>query len=343
MDSWVQLAMEREPSYFLACDLMGESTTVIACTQGDRRVVGMGSYSILPVHINGKPQTAIYLGALRVNPQFRHKIRVLKNAYTSLKLLLQNRINSSDDLSLTSCFTSIASENIAARRVLEAGLRGLPRYNPIGELRSLVISTGRGKDYGLLRPLTAKNVNEFTQFFNTQACDYQYSAHLSARWINTLDGSKGLNLHDFYLYRDNGKIAACMAIWDQGAFKQIRVRAYQFPLNILRPVYNGFALLTGRTLLPATGQLLQQAYLSFLMFSGVNSETQFRILQNVLAVAASRGLGSLVVGVCNRNPTLPVLTRFPCHIYKTVLQTVSWEDRGPQMNISSAQPEIALL
>src|SRR5688572_3500755 len=83
MPSWVEMAVEREPSYFAAHDWHGRDWAVIAEDGAD--VVGMYSAAIAPLLVNGRPQTVGYLGGLRVEPNQRHRIRHLRQGYASIR------------------------------------------------------------------------------------------------------------------------------------------------------------------------------------------------------------------------------------------------------------------
>ncbi|MDH5325259.1 MAG: hypothetical protein OEZ68_15880 [Gammaproteobacteria bacterium] len=335
MDSWVQLAMEREPAYFQGSGLMGDSVTVIAHTH-DGCVVGMYNCNRLPVHVNGQARNLVYLGGLRVNPRYRMRFRILKNGFESIRQLLPF------DGSLPFYFTSIASENRVARRLLEAGLKGLPRYEWVDELLSLAMSTRQGKIHGLLRPAQADDVTAITELYNRTVQAYQFSAVLEESWLYSLDGSHGLRLEDFWVYEQAGELKACMAFWDQTAFKQIRVQGYRFPVNMLRPFYNGFARLTGRISLPPRGRLFSQAYWCFLALDETVTRLAVPLLQDGLGRAAQKGIESLVVGMSRHNPLCGILQQFPLQIYKTCIETVSWDSSLIRLQ-GPAQPEIALL
>ncbi len=100
---------------------MGKGIAVIAKLQKPpQTTVGMYSYALMPVHLNGNAVSLGYLGGLRVNPKYRHRIRILKNGYDSIRSIT-SRLGTTPFM-----FTTIVSENQAARRLLEAGLKGMP-------------------------------------------------------------------------------------------------------------------------------------------------------------------------------------------------------------------------
>jgi len=64
MPTWVDMAIAREPSFFAGKNLFGEDWAVVAEEKGD--VIGIYTASVLPLHIDGRPERLGYLGGLRV-------------------------------------------------------------------------------------------------------------------------------------------------------------------------------------------------------------------------------------------------------------------------------------
>jgi hypothetical protein len=337
MDAWVQMTLEREPSFFKGENLWGEGIAVIA-KQPPHTTVGMYSYALMPVHLNGKAVSLGYLGGLRVNPKYRHRIRILKNGYDSIKSLTSHNP--------PFMFTTIVSENQAARRLLEAGLKGMPIYQPLGELESLGISTKLGKSKGLLQPAEIKDIPALVAFYNQRARHYQFSPVLTEKWLRSLDGRKGLVLEDFWLLRQGQDIGACMAIWDQRAFKQTVCRGYRFPINLLRVPYNIFAKLTKGLQLPRVGEPLEQAYLAFMAFG--ENQAKGVILEAIregLAKARDKQADTAVIGLSSTNPLSGIVKeRFRAYVYRSTIEVVSWaSEPEPNLDAKPSQPEVAIL
>jgi hypothetical protein len=336
MPSWVELAITREPSYFAGEGVTGDSASVLALD--DRQpaaVVGMYCCTSMPVHLNGVASNAAYLGGLRVNQSYRHRIRVLKHGFKSIRALLpEHRV----------FFTSIASENNNSRRLLEAGLPDMPQYRMRGELETLAMATRRAKACGL-RPAELQDVPALVDFFNRHAAAWQFSPVLTAEWLLGLSGRHGLHLQDFLLFKRHGRITASLAIWDQRRFKQFVARTYRFPVNALRPAYNFMAAITGRMRLPPVGQPLQQVFLAFPAFDPDTYTSPAEIIDQALALARERGAESAVIGFSVDNPLLQhVKQNFRNHAYRTCIEQVEWpQQQGLLLDRRPAQPEIALL
>jgi hypothetical protein len=338
MDSWVRVSIEREPSFFHGENLMGKSSAVIARrSDPPHQVVGMYSLAVQQTHVNGDPVETGYLGALRVNPEYRHRLRILKNGFASARAL--------SDIDALPVFTSLASENLAARRLLEANLRGMPCYTPVGDVESMGFSTRQGKSGGLLQCATPADIPALVEFFNAAAASYQFAPVLSRQWLTNLPGSGGLRLSDFWLLKDGARLRGCVAIWDQRAFKQIVARGYRLPLNLLLGGYNLYARLTDRLSLPRPGKQLQQAFLSFLALDTEADDSVTAIIREALMIAGRKGARVGTLGLSTKNPLANRL-RDSLHasIYRTHIETIHWPDcPAPVLDRRPPQPEIALL
>ena len=338
MDGWVRLSLEREPAYFAAEGLTGESVTVLA-EQRDapHATVGMYTCSLVPVHYAGVATRACYLGGLRVNPGFRRRIRILRSGFESICRVVP------EAAAVPVWFTSIAADNAAARRVLEAGLPGMPVYTPVGELETLALATRLGRARGLLRPAQAGDIPAMVELYNRHARQYQYSPVLSRDWLLALDGSRGLALSDFLVATDGPRVTAMVALWDQRRFKQTVARGYRFPLNLLRPAYNAFSALSGAVALPPVGKPLEQIYLAFAAFQDANAAPA--MIGEALGWAHQRGARAGVIGLSSANPLLvQVKHRFRAHAYRTCIEAVTWPDQAEgAFSDLPPQPEVAIL
>lgn len=340
MDSWVRLSFEREPSYFDGVNLMGKSCTVMACDENEpNSIVGMYSCEYLPVHVNGAFDYVGYLGGLRVNQQYRHKVRILKSGFASIPHLL------SVQGAAPFWFTSVASENTPARRLLEAGLKGMPVYRPLGEMETLAFNTRQGKLQGLLQQAMPDDIPALVDFFNRQAECYQFSPVLTEEWFLGLSGDKGLTLGDFWLAKNGSDIQGCLAIWDQRAFKQTVSRGYRYPLNAFRGAYNLYAGATGRVKLPAVGKKMEQVFLSFVAFDNPEGSLPLQIIKEGLAHAREKGAEVGILGLSAKNPLTAILKRtLRPSVYRTCIETVCLPTGlEPMLNGSPPQPEVAVL
>ena len=181
----IQISLEREPNFFAAARQKG-GRHYTACVR-DRQtgvLAAMGSRSVHELFVNGQPQRVGYLSQLRIAPEHRHHTRQLLR----LGFDLLRQTHAADEAPFD--ITTIVADNTVARRLLEAGLPGLPRYQPVDRILTLLVPTSRivGQAPRLPRvPVTA-------------------------------GGAPALQFAPI-------DMPVC-GIWDQRAFKQITVRGY---------------------------------------------------------------------------------------------------------------------
>ena len=337
MPAWVTLSAEHEPNHFLSANLFGHRETLIA-ERDDASTVGMCSWTSLPVYLDGQAMEVGYLGELRVLPTFRRRPGIVRNGFKAVRVLAQE---------YPCWFTSIALDNTVARRLLEAGIKEMPRYRPLGEMVTLALPASTRKGSHSCQVCSEADIDELLAFYHQQARNFDYAPVLSESWLRHLDGSNGLRLQDFYLLRKEGRICASFALWDQRAFKQTVVRGYRFPLALLRQPYNLLAGLTRRVALPAIGQAIDYLFLAFLAIApGFEATGMRRLIDEALALCAGRGVSCAMLGVAANHPLLDILNRYRAQTYRTCIESVSWPDQPPG-EVTRAdrviQPEIALL
>lgn len=341
MQGWIKLALERSPSYFAGENLLGRSRPIIGQDSANSgAVIGMYHNAFFPVFVNGVLVQAGYLGELRINRAYRNRLRILKHGFAAMRPL--NRPES-DRAKIW--FTSIASDNLRARRLLEAGHQALPRYTPVGELQTMAISVRHGKPPELLRQAAHTDIPAICDFVNHQAARYHFAPYLDPDWLLHSAESKGLSIRDFWLFEADGNIQACIAIWDQRLFKQAVVQGYRFPLNHLRPAYNILAGLQGKPVLPKPGRRLESVYLAFFAYKQNAEKQATNLIREALSIAAGKQAKIALLGLSANHPLLPELTDiFHPTIYQTRIETVNWPD-GNSMKLTGlhVQPEIAIL
>ena len=340
MDSWVNLAFEREPSFIAGKNLFGTSTVVIALDKdGLHTPIGMYTCDLIPVYINGQVSFAGYLGGLRVSKKYRGRIGILKDGFASIPHLV------SDQNKMACWFTSVGQENIKARRILEAGLKNMPVYRLAGTMNTLAFSTRKGKSKGLLQQATISDVPALCNFYNQQASAFQFSPLLTEEWLLSMNGKHELKLEDFWLLRQGKELVGCLAIWDQRKFKQTVVRGYRFPFNKFLRAYNLLAAVRGKIRLPAPGEKIEQVFISFLALSRHAHDLAVEVISEALLHALDKGASVATLGLSNQNPLARTLqTALNPDCYRTCIETVTWPETDlPELDGRLVQPEVAIL
>lgn len=332
----VRLAFTREPDYFAADGLAGACDRTLI-HRDEAGISGVARLSAQRLHAGGKLRRIGYLSELRLAPEARARTRLLRGGYAELQ-------RHARALALEGCFTSIAADNLRARRVLEQGGRlGLPAYVPVAELVTLLFPVPRRGMAADHAPQSA-GTGELTRFLQAHAVRAQLSLSWdAARWA-TLE-RHGLAARDFEVLREAGRIVAAGAVWDQRAFRQVRVCGYSGLLRWSRPVWNAAAAAGLGAPLPAPGAVLAQGMIT----GGTVAAPRYwtPLLQALLRSAAGRGLEWVAVAREARDPELTALRRLGrAREYRTRLYEVRWPDwpaPAPEWREGLLRPEVALL
>ncbi len=313
MGGLIRLTLEREPDYRHAAAVEGERHhTVVARERDTGRVLGMGSRAVREVWLDGRRARMGYLAQLRFGPELRAGRRLLAAGYLSC-----DRRRRPDELPFD--LTSIVADNAPARRLLERGLPGLPRYRRFCRLITLTIPT-------LRRPWIRTGAPEGEESRPHQASEADLPAivrcldrglrryQLAPAWneddLRSPTRTRGLMADDFLVVTSgDDRVTGCVAIWDQRSFKQVVVRDYALALRRLRPLVN-LALTAGRRpRLPPPGSTLELAYLSHLAVVGDRPGVAVELIRAARREAARRGLDYLSLSLAETNPMLPAIRR----------------------------------
>ncbi|MBM3266420.1 MAG: hypothetical protein FJZ01_02125 [Candidatus Sericytochromatia bacterium] len=342
LEGEITLAVEREPDFFLGQTIEGPAHQTLVARDPEGRIAGMGSRSVREVWIDGHPRRMGYLGQLRLEPAYRGLPRIMRSGWKLLR-----RLHEEGDVPFY--LTSISETNAAARRLLEAGLPGFPTYRPVAELATLVVSTGRGATVPGTEVTQAEagDLAEIAELLARYHSAHQFAPIWTAEDLANPERVRGLVPEDFLLVRQAGRLVGCAALWDQRAYKQVRVHGYASHLGRWRPALDLASRMVGLPPLPRPGEPLEMAYLSHLAADREAVEVYLALIGAARARAAGRGLASLALGLSAGSPLLAALRQRLRFIeYRTLLYLVHWEDGagaasaiGPRL----ARPEIAVL
>lgn len=316
MGGRISISLEREPSYF--DNAVFPEETIVARENG--RLVCAGSCTIQRRFVNGSPRAVGYLGGLRLDRSHQGRFDILRRGYEFFREL---QAESPADF----YFTSIASDNRQARALLERGLKGMPRYELVGELVTLLFPT---------RPFPASinkapAVDEVVSMMNRSGSLRQLSPWLSVEKFNTLGISEVIM-----------NAQGCGVLWDQRSYKQAVVRDYAPTLKWTRPIINSISRFAGAPLLPAIGQPLSIAFGAFL-----HGEDKASLIKSLLGAARRAGISLLAVGFDANDPDLhKIQSRLKGRDYRSRIYVVRWPGAGGGADDLDGRllgPEVALL
>ena len=344
MEGEIRVSLEREPNAFLAAAVEGEPhRTIVARDSRSGGIVGMGSRSVWNAFVNGEPCRLGYLSQLRVDQAHRRRKRLLTAGYDLIRSFRRP-----DEMSFD--LTSIVADNEVARRLLGAGLPGLPTYTEIEEWTTLVVPTTsrlRRASRVRIERGTRERMGEAAACLERNRRRYQLALRFSTADLLSPERSRGLAPGDFFLALTDGEVAGCLALWDQSGFKQVVVRGYAPRLARWRPLVNGLSPLLGTPRLPDPGQPLPHAYLSHLAVDGDDPEIFHALVEAAYGEARARRYVYLVIGLAARHPWRAwIERRFKPRTYASILYAVHWDDGASAVaTLDGRMPhvEVALL
>lgn len=323
----ISLATTREPNYFAAGDQLGREQAVIAyegpqagehaAAALDSKAVGMCYWREHSVHVNGRSRTAHYLGGLRVLPSHQRRLSILKGGFAAVR--------QHGPQAPALWYTSIAVENANARRLLEAGLKGLPRYLPLGRVVTLAIPTARHRavaSAGYWVRVAPDQLQQWCDAHNQYAASADLSSAVDAAYIQKIGATP-------YAHWQDGAMVATLALWPQDTFKQLRVMRYGAPLKQLRPLVNAWARLTRGAPLPSSGHALDASFVAFWACAPALARSPGAMAQQLAAAAAVCPQAWLFAAVpaCAASFSLGFLSRV--RRYETMIYQVLFDGDEP--------------
>lgn len=333
----IRLGMEREPSYFASLDTEAERhDTVVLEDPGGGEIVAMGARLVHDVTLGGEAARLGYLNQLRVAPGHRLGRKGLRKGWD--RLLDRRR---PDELPFD--LTSIAADNRAARRLLERGLPGLPRYHPILEYEVLAIPTvsrGPGAGEVVVHEASAADRDRAEALLRRQV------AHgaLVLRWrgMGPGDASGGRATAAWQLVarrRGSGEIVAGLSVVDPTPWRQYVIRGYEGGLRWTRPLANVALRLSGAPLLPPPGGRLRSGFIVGLFCRSEGEDAVAALLGEASRRARRKGISTLLYGAPVGDPVARLLARwYRPRRYRTVHYLVARDEPGAALERLRAGP-----
>lgn len=327
LPGWTSIAYEREGCYFDACRAEGPfAQAVVARHRDSGELIGFFTRSCREAFVAGRRLRLGYLGQLRLTPAWQARSRAILRGFEVCRQLL------GDGQQDTPYYlTSLLAGNRRAERMLTSSLQGLPSYRSLTEYTTLVFSTGQRLPARLPTGCTlargsAAALEEIAELLLAEGRRRTFHSVWTAAELLHL-GERGLAPKDFFLLRRGGRPIACLALWDQRRFKQLRIHAYAPPLATLRPLVNLGLRTAGYPQLPPTGSVLRQAFISHVAVEGDNEEAFLALLAAALSEARTRGIDMATTGFCAGHPLLAAAQRrLKTLAYRSRLYLVHWSE-----------------
>ncbi len=325
MPGEVSVSLEREPSAFLAGSIEGERhLTIVARDRAQGRPVGMASRSVYGGFLNGTPCNLGYLSQLRVDRAYRGRIGLLPAGFDLLRTLRRR-----DDLPFD--LTTIIADNQPARRVLNAGLAGLPPYLALEPFTTLMLPlwrprTPKSPGHFVIERGSVERIGDIVECIERNRSRFQFAPRWTAPELLCPERSRGLAPSDFLIAVRRGTVIGCVALWDQNDFKQIVIRSYGGAVTRWRPIVALAAHLLGSPRLPNPGQPIPHVYLSHVAIDDDRVQVFSALLARAYRDACELGHACLLVGFAERHPFLKVVqSSYRAWTYVSILYAVCWE------------------
>ena len=323
MPGAVEIAFQREPNYFRANCVLGPDQQTIVCRDAhrDNQIVGLATRSVHNLHYQGDVRRIGYLGSLRLLPSAR-KQNVLSRGYRFVRELHEADANPPDFY-----ITTIADGNAAAIRSLTTNRADLPTYSKLTTLHTLAISrrasrSAPGPDIEIHQPTNLPEITAALRQIEPHRNLEPDYGETDFEPGNTFDGLAAKNT---LMLTKHGQFVAIAATWDQRHFRQSVVRDYSPSVRLLRPLHNLISAICRRAPLPRIGQTLDLTYLAFPWVRDGDAGV-FRVLIEEVQRRLSKTMRTILTGLCENDPLLPVARRFAQFDYKTSVYAVSWKN-----------------
>ena len=251
MDGAISLRVDRAPDFFALNALEGDAWRVGVALHGET-IVGCVAASRRMVWMNGAPAPMGYASDFKVHPAYRGS-----GAADMLARWVTRAIAELCGDDTPTLLTILGGNSRMENRV--RGPRGAPRLTRFASLSVRAIPLlyeRRHRVPGtIVRSGTPGDIEAMASLWREVAPRRQLAGVLDADALrNWIGHAPGLSLDDYLLASDRrGKLLGFMGVWDQSAFKTLRVVGYSPRLALVRRVINAFAPMAGSPKLPEPG------------------------------------------------------------------------------------------
>ena len=324
VDGRIQVAFQRNPSYFHALQVQGRVNQVMVARDVENHaIIALGTRSIKPVYINGCVRDAGYLSGLRINRDFRGGT-VLARGYRYLRELHREK-------PVPIYTMTIIDDDRVVRELLTSERCGLPSCRDFGVFKTAAVTLIRKK-----KPLetdiivergAAGRLNEILACLNRNGIEKQFYPFYAKEDFTT-EGSvlRGLHLHDISLALRNKRVVGVAAKWDQSRFKQILVTGYAGRMKLFKPLYNTVSRMFGFPPLPEPLSEVNYFYLGLIAVDDNDPRIFRALLREIHNEAIQKEYNYFLVGLHSLDPLLEVVDEYQHITYNSRLYVVCWDD-----------------
>ncbi len=344
-DGNISLSFEREPDYFRAAEVSGPfHQTMVVCETESGRVMGMGDRSVRPLWVNGQIQNVGYFSGLRARETYRRGLALARFTQQGFRYYQQLHADGRAPFYII----SIIADNLPARRLLTAGLKGLPQLREYTRLTTHAIPPARPKralplPRGIrLERGKAEHIPAIVDCLTRNGMRKQFAPCWTEETLFSALTPQFV-IEDFFLALSGSRVVGCLALWDQNTCKQTVVRGYAGIFKRFRKAINLLAPLGGWPSLPDVGAQLNQCFAAFLALDNDDPAIFAALLRAVHNEAARRRYATLLLGLPEADPLRRVVKAYRPLEYVSQLYLASWDDAMPEIDNRLPGLEIAVL
>lgn len=323
----VTVTYEREPSFFAGLPALGPFCQVLVARDRETRAIGgFACRAVRRRFVNGHPMDVGTLGLLRVDERQRGRWLV-PGGFRFLSELHR-------DGRAPFYLTTLVEGNEQAKALLvNKPRRSMPRYRLLTRvLTRAVLVTRRARWPEDVSRGTPERLPEILEFLGRVGSERQFFPVLTLDDFGPQGSLPGLRAEDFLLVTREGRLVGAAALWDQSATQQTIVRAYGTDLRVARPVVNAWQRVRGAPKLPAIGEPVRYATLSFIAVEHGDPHYFASLLWAALTAAKDAGLAYVTMGQTEADPLGKVIARRQHVLYPSDLYGVSWPgEPGPDV------------
>ena len=299
----LSLRIDRRPDFFALNRLEGDRWR-LAVAERERSIVGCVAWSERRAFVNGRELRTGYAGDLKVHPDHR-------DTRVADALSLWAEAACGDLPPRAPALITVLAGNRAMERRL-SGVRGVPRFNKVGTIRTHSITilwkrgSLRGRRPSSIRTERARwiDVPQMGELWSRVAKGRQLAPVMNASslgaWIRK---APGLDISSYRVARSpRGELLGFFAVWNQQAFKQLTVLGYSPRMAAARKAFNVVAPIVGAEPLPAPGASLSCATLLNVCVPGDRPDVLRALLIDAHNELRHSGVSFMNIGLDVKDP-----------------------------------------
>jgi len=292
MPGAVRLAYTREPDWFAAQSVLGHSVQTVVGLDTNGEVVGAGVRAIRRVFVNGEPTDIGWLCGLRSRPKVRRGLGLAQGDCFFRKL-------HDADHATPAYLTTVLESNASALKIFATARAGLPTYHDFGRVNTYLWTHHLGTQASRLHIIQQPVTDRIIEFLNTEGAKKQFFPVIEKQLFST---PQWRDLHVAYAQRDN-EIIGVVAVWDQRAFRQIRMEGYAPCLAFSRRAINAVSRISGIfPALPRAGATLNVRFAALVCIKDDDPHVFVALMRHHYRILRTDGTAFLTVSLHERSP-----------------------------------------